>query len=64
MRIGEDPTLADADWQPYEAFMGWQWSGNDVYVQYRDHAGNVSEIYSALDDPFVVYTIYLPFVVQ
>lgn len=51
MRISEDPTFSDAVWQPYTTTLTWPISytvetEKTLYVQYRDLAGNVSEVYS------------------
>jgi len=51
LRISEDPAFADAVWQPYTTTLTWLTPITDrpevtLYVQYRDLAGNVSEVYS------------------
>jgi len=51
MRISEDPSFGDAVWQPYTTTLTWPISytvetEKALYVQYRDLAGNVSEVYS------------------
>jgi hypothetical protein len=51
LRISEDPTFSDAVWQPYTTTLTWPISytvetEKTVYVQYRDLAGNVSDVYS------------------
>ena len=50
MRVGDDATFADASWVPYGASHAtWARStgGVTVYAQFRDRAGNESEVYSA-----------------
>jgi hypothetical protein len=51
LRISADPAFADAVWQPYTTTLTWLTPVTDrpevtLYVQYRDLAGNVSEVYS------------------
>ena len=51
MRLSEDPNFSDAVWQPYTTTLTWPISytvetEKTVYVQYRDLAGNVSDVYS------------------
>ncbi|MBN1656953.1 MAG: hypothetical protein JXA93_01055 [Anaerolineae bacterium] len=58
MRVGQDPTLADAVWQPYTWTLALPISLTTetegvLYAQYRDVSGNVSETTS---DTFVVDT--------
>jgi len=50
MRVGDDATFADASWVPCGASHAtWARStgGVTVYAQFRDRAGNASEVYSA-----------------
>ena len=58
MRVSEAPTLADAAWLPYTTTLTWPMtvtvaSPGVLYAQYRDLAGNVSEVYS---DTYMVDT--------
>jgi hypothetical protein len=49
MRISADPDFTDVAWQPYTTTLTWPISltvQGTLYVQYRDLAGNVSEVYS------------------
>jgi hypothetical protein len=51
MRLGKDPALADATWQPYTTTVSWPVSMSEpgagaVYAQFRDRAGNSSIVYS------------------
>ena len=51
MRIGADPALANAYWQPYTDTLTFRRVVTDtapftLYAQFRDLAGNVSEVYS------------------
>ncbi len=59
MRITADPTFTDIAWQPYTTTLTWPisltvQSEGSLYVQYRDLAGNTSEVYS---DTYVVDTV-------
>ncbi len=59
MRVGEDPGFADAVWRPYTTTLTWPISlagqiEGTLYVQYRDLAGNASEVYS---DTYLVDTV-------
>jgi len=52
LRISEDPMFSDAVWQPYTTTLVWPifltgQMESTLYVQYRDWAGNVSEVYSS-----------------
>lgn len=52
MRLSTDPTFADAVWRPFAATSTWVYSQNDrsrsaLYVQFRDYAGNASEVLNA-----------------
>jgi hypothetical protein len=58
MRLSADPAFADAAWLPYTTTLTWPisltaQSQETLYVQYRDLAGNTSEVYS---DTYVVDT--------
>ena len=50
VRISNDPGFAGASWQPLGASIPWHLSGGSgpmlVFVQFRDDAGNLSEIFS------------------
>jgi len=51
MRISNDPNFPNASWQAYTSMLIWpasqtELSQETLYVQYRDLAGNVSQIYS------------------
>ncbi len=58
MRISNDPTLADAEWQPFAPEVSWQLAPTEpgqiakVYAQVRDGAGN--ESLQVLDDILVI----------
>lgn len=59
MRVSADPAFAGAPWQPYTTTLTWPVSLTDqtavtLYAQYRDLAGNASEVYS---DTFLVDTM-------
>jgi hypothetical protein len=45
MRVGESPTFEGSSWQPYEEVIDWPLTTN-VYVQFRDRAGNTSPVYA------------------
>lgn len=50
MRISEQADFSDAVWEPYNTTVPWSFARRDagegqVYAQYRDLAGNVSEVY-------------------
>ena len=58
LRISADPAFTDAAWQPYTTTLTWPisltaQSQGTLYVQYRDLAGNASEVYS---DTYLVDT--------
>jgi hypothetical protein len=58
LRISADPDFTDAAWQPYTTTLTWPisltaQSEGSLYVQYRDLAGNASEVYS---DTYLVDT--------
>ena len=68
MRVAEDPQFAAAQWQPYASELAWTLSSGDgekiVYVQFRDRAGNLSQVYSAtitLDKQGGLLYYYLPY---
>lgn len=69
MRVSEDSAFTDAAWQPYTVTLTWPISLTGVtegalYAQYRDLAGNISEVYSdtyTVDTaPPVVYVEVVP----
>lgn len=67
MRISNDPSFAGATWQPYATSKTWQLDETSgpavVYVQFRDDAGNTSEV--ASDAIMVdVKRIFLPLIVR
>jgi PKD repeat protein len=49
MRIGDTPAaMALAAWQPYTDTVEWPWAGGSrVYIQFRDYAGSLSEVYNS-----------------
>jgi hypothetical protein len=52
MRLSTDPTFADAVWRPFTPTLTWVYSSQDrsrdaLHVQFRDAAGNESEVYAA-----------------
>lgn len=48
MRLSSQADFANASWIPFASSATWNTtSGSSVYVQFRDHAGNVSQIYTA-----------------
>jgi murein DD-endopeptidase MepM/ murein hydrolase activator NlpD len=58
MQISADPAFTDISWQPYTTTLTWPisltaQSEGSLYVQYRDLAGNASEVYS---DTYLVDT--------
>ena len=50
MRYGTSPSLADADWVPFDTSIGYMLASGDgikrVYAQFRDMSGNESDIVS------------------
>jgi hypothetical protein len=47
MRLSNRGDFAGAQWEPFASSKSWNFdNANTVYVQYRDHAGNVSQSYS------------------
>ena len=66
MRIGNDPAFTGVNWESYAQERAWTLddlhSPSNVYVQYRDGAGNESEVYAA-----AIYfgtTVYVPLAVR
>ena len=52
MRLSTDPTFADAVWRPFASSSTWVYAQADrsraaLHVQFRDAAGNSSEVYAA-----------------
>ncbi len=73
MRISDVPTmtlsspaggLTSASWQPYEQTVEWVLTGDAVYVQFRDRAGNTSPVYSSSGDEYEPNRICLPLVLR
>ena len=66
MRIAfSESALLPLPWQPFAEIATLTFSGNVAYVQFRDHAGNVSPVYgsdgsSTTDQQH----IYLPLVLR
>lgn len=64
VRVGESPTLEGASWQPYTSTLEWTLTGDVVYAQFRDNAGNPSIIYSSDGSHIYTEKIYLPLVLR
>ena len=64
MRVGADPALADASWQPYGAALAWEGGGSVAYAQYSDTAGNISRIFSSDEGLCPAERVYLPVVLD
>lgn len=64
VRVGESPTLEGASWQPYTSTLEWTLTGDVVYAQFRDSAGNPSIIYSSGGSHIYTEKIYLPLVLR
>jgi hypothetical protein len=48
MRVSNQVNFDEASWRPYATMLAWDMgSSNAVYVQFRDNAGNFSQIYAA-----------------
>ncbi|MCX6018759.1 MAG: VWA domain-containing protein [Chloroflexi bacterium] len=66
MRIANDSAFTGAVWEPYESSRMWLLDETQslptVYVQYRDGAGNESEVYVAAIHMMPEYEMYMPFV--
>jgi hypothetical protein len=61
MRLSNQSDFAGAVWQSFATEHAWDFgTGTVVYVQFRDHAGNISQTYSATTTEQV--GIFLPFV--
>jgi len=55
MMVSASPTMGGATWQPYTTTMTWVMEGNsEVYVRYRDRAGNASDAVAQENPPPVV----------
>ena len=66
MRLSNWSDLSGAPWEPYAASRTWTVdSTNTVYVQFRDKAANVSQIYSSASAPVPARaSVFLPIVVR
>jgi hypothetical protein len=62
MRLSDNQSFSGAAWQPYSTTVVWPVTGEAVYVQYRDNAGNVSLAYSA--NLPSEHRVYLPMVMR
>jgi hypothetical protein len=62
MRLSDSQSFSGATWQAYSTTAVWPVTGEAVYVQYRDNAGNVSPVYSATLPG--EHRVYLPVVVR
>ena len=61
MLISNDSNLAGTRWEGYAPTREWTLDANrTVYVRYRDRAGNVSPVYSAVEPHWV----YLPIILS
>ncbi|HEU5098367.1 MAG TPA: VCBS repeat-containing protein [Roseiflexaceae bacterium] len=56
MRLSNQPGFEGVSWQPYATSLAWDMPGASVYVQFRDHAGNISQTYVASQER----PIYVP----
>ena len=65
MRIaaGESAILPQV-WQPFAASATLTLSGDVAYVQFRDHAGNISPVYGSDGSTADQHHIYLPLVMR
>ncbi len=64
MQLSNDSALSGATWQTYTTRFVWPVAeASDMYVQYRDNAGNVSPTYSA-SLPGGTRKVYLPLIVR
>jgi hypothetical protein len=66
MRISNDPTFADAEWEPLALEKPWTLGESDtnvytVFAQFRDEAENVSFV--VLDD-ILLNEVYLPMIIR
>ena len=65
LRLGLDPSLVGASWQPYGSSVTFPADGAVVYVQYRDAAGNPSPIYGTDgSDSSLTEKIYFPLIAR
>ena len=64
MRVGEDPALAGASWQPYTTTLTWESGSPIAYAQYSDLASNISRIYSSEEGLCPGENTYLPLVLR
>jgi photosystem II stability/assembly factor-like uncharacterized protein len=65
MRIGETLSMTLA-WQPYTEMIEWVLTGDVVYAQFRDNAGNTSLIYGSDGSVHIpnAKRVYLPIVIR
>jgi hypothetical protein len=45
--VSNNADFNGAYWEPFKTQIDWGLNGSTVYVQFKDNAGNVSQIYSA-----------------
>jgi hypothetical protein len=64
MRVGESPALEESSWQTYTNVLDWVLTGDVVYAQFRDNAGNRSIIYASDGSHIYTEKIYLPLVLR
>jgi hypothetical protein len=64
MRVGEDPALDGAAWQPYTTTLPWESGSPIAYAQYSDRAGNLSRIYSSEEGLCPGEHTYVPLVLR
>jgi hypothetical protein len=58
MLVSNQASFVGTSWQPFAPQLGWDiGSGNTVYVQFRDNAGNISQTYLAT---LSNYNVHLP----
>ena len=63
MQISNQSSFAGASWEAYTTTRSWTMGSSDtVYARFRDNAGNVSAIYSALPTPG--WKVFLPLIVK
>jgi sugar lactone lactonase YvrE len=63
MRLSVQPDFAGASWEPFASSRTWNFGANpNVYVQFRDNAGNLSPVYAAALTG--AQTVFLPIVVR
>lgn len=66
MRISNVPTMTLASWQPYTQTVEWVLTGDVVYAQFRDRAGNLSPVYDTgeVAPPTSNNITYLPLILK